>query len=531
MARNGSSPRGDALSPKSKPPWATVFHGSSHDELMDRIITLVRSARTKSNLMAESSASPSHSKKADEVQFWKSAFQKYDLDGSGALSFDEIAHLVREDLHLGERVISDVELRDFFHHIDLNGDHSIDWNEWLDFVSQGKLKDLRPLEQVLEEVGKAVRLALRRKGWQPAEVEDYVRSIPEFSWMSSSSDAVVDLELFKRIMRKGLGITRHDCPDDDIKRTFGSLAAGSYVPVREVADFFQVTCMAKMNKEIGFGTTYPGLIGGMTGKLPFRSPRNRPGTFPSGGTVSGPTTIPFCLNGRNLPPSGRLAMGLTPVSRMRRRLRPVISCPDLVSHEADDMKLSQTALDALAAAAAAEQAATGAEDDDSDLRSPAPPPRGAMSPTSPTGRGRRSKPLFAEALNEQVSSMSAPVSPSSPTSPSALGKKDSQRPVEPQSPLEMALAAAKSVQSDVLADPFAAFKASASGLPSESASPTANRPRSPNGQSSETKRTTLANDGSYRVIVGKDALNRVEQRLLEAGVDVRGGYHRTRHLR
>jgi len=478
--------------------------------------------------MAESSASPSQGKKAEEVQFWKSAFQKYDLDGSGALSFDEITHLVREDLHLCERAISNVELRDFFQHIDLNGDNTIDWNEWLEFVSQGKLKDSRPLEQVLEEVGKAVRLALRRNGLLPAEVEDHVRNIPEFSWMSSNSDAVVDLELFKRIMRKGLGITRHDCTDDDIKRTFGSLAAGSHLPVREVSDFFQITCMAKTNKEIGFGTTYPGLIGGMSGKLPVRSPRNRPGTFPFGGTVSGPTTVPFCLNGRNLPPSGRLAVGLTPASRMRRRLRPVISCPDLMSHEADDMKLSQTALDALAAAAAAEQAATSAEDDDSNHLAP-PQIRGA---TSPTSRGRRSKPLFAEALNEQVSSMSAPVSPSSPTSPSALGKKDSKRlSVSPQSPLEMALAAAKSVQHDVLADPFAAFKASASGLPSESASPT-NRPRSPqNGQSSEPKRTTLVSDGSYRVIVGKDALNRVEQRLLEAGVDVRGGYHRTRHLK
>lgn len=526
MARNGNSPRADALSTKTKPPWATAVHGATHNELMDRIRTLVRSARTKQNLVAESAASPNHSKKADEVQFWKTTFQKYDLDGSGALSFDEVVHIVREDLKLGERVISNVELRDFFQHIDLNGDQTVDWNEWLDFVSQGKLKDLRPLEQVLEEVGRAVRLGLRRKGLQPAEVEEYVRSIPEFSWISSSSDALVDVELFKRIMRKGLEITRHDCPDDSLKRTFGSLAGGSYVPVREVMDFFQVTCLAKSSKEIGFGTTYPGLIGGMHGLLPVRSPRNRPGTFPFGGTVSGPTTVPFCLNGRNLPPSGRLAVGLTPVNRMRRRLRPVISCPDLVSHEAENMKLSQTALDALAAAAAAEQAATSAEDDDSDLRAPAPNPlRAVISPTSPAGRGRRPKPLFAEALNEPVS-MSAPVSPTSPASPSFLGKS-----VQLQSPLEAALAAAKSVQNDVLADPFESFKASASGLPTESTSPAAaNRARSPSGQSSETKRSVVV-DGSYRVIVGKDALNRVEQRLLEAGVDVRGGYHRTRHLK
>ena len=75
------------------------------------------------------------------------------------------------------------------------------------------------------------------------------------------------------------------------------------------------------------GTTFPGLLGGIRGHLPSRMPRNRPGTFPMGGTVSGPTWGPFALNGRRLPPCNRLAVGRQPMER--QPLRPTVSCPDL----------------------------------------------------------------------------------------------------------------------------------------------------------------------------------------------------------
>ena len=80
-------------------------------------------------------------------------------------------------------------------------------------------------------------------------------------------------------------------------------------------------------EQIGMGTTFPGLLGGIRGHLPSRMPRNRPGTFPMGGTVSGPTWGPFAWNGRRLPPCNRLAVGRQPMER--QPLRPTVSCPDL----------------------------------------------------------------------------------------------------------------------------------------------------------------------------------------------------------
>merc|ERR1719491_755468 len=47
----------------------------------------------------------------------------------------------------------------------------------------------------------------------------------------------------------------------------------------------------------------PGLIGGMSGHLPFRIPSRRPGSIP--GVPQ--THLPFCLNGRDICSTGRLS--------------------------------------------------------------------------------------------------------------------------------------------------------------------------------------------------------------------------------
>jgi len=284
--------------------------------------------------------------------------------------------------------------------------------------------------------------------------------------------------------------------------------------LRQVVDFIHITCLNKTQKEIGFNKTFPGLIGGMGGtrSLPEREPNMRPGTFPFGGTVSGPTAVPFCLSGRKLPPLGRISVLVTDNARepwRRRHLRPVVSCPDLVSREAEKMQLSPKALEALQAAEVAEQASNPDEQGDRSPRS-----FSHLSSSSPQVRGgRRPKPLFVDA-QEGISPLASPTGV--PTLAMEL--------MPPQSPLEIALAAAQSAKDDVLADPFAAFKASAAGATAETSADKESKT-----SSWESKRKALANEGSYRVLFGKEALNRVEQRLLEAGVDVRGGYHRTQH--
>eukprot|EP00439_Symbiodinium_sp_Y106_P047373 s3201_g6.t1 len=136
--------------PRKKPPWNTGHYYDEND-VVGRVRTVVRSAKIRQQLLAEGKE-PGINLKRDrdqEVKFWRSVFDKYDVDSSGALDFEEITDVVREDLKISERTLSRVELRDFYSHLDLNGDMVVDWHEWLDFVSQGKLRDTRPIDQAL----------------------------------------------------------------------------------------------------------------------------------------------------------------------------------------------------------------------------------------------------------------------------------------------------------------------------------------------------------------------------------------------
>ncbi|CAK9046055.1 unnamed protein product [Durusdinium trenchii] len=413
--------------------------------------------------------------KAGEMKFWKTIFDRYDSDKSNTLDFEEITAVVRNDLKIAERTLTKVELREFYSQLDQNKDQVVDWHEWLAFVSQGKLKDNRPIDQVMKEVGQALRVGLRRIGVSPVQAEEFVRSLPEAS-------ETIDQPGFFRLFRRGLKIDRNDCPDDNLKRTFASIGdEEQYVLLQPILDFIKISCLAKTKKEIGLEPTFPGLIGGMQGNLPARMPRNRPGTFPLGGTVSGPTWGSFALNGRRLPPSSRLAVDMRPGERQRQRLRPSISCPDIHSNTGKDgnPNLSEKTLALLEAAM------------EEDSVAPAPP--ASPLPTSTRGLDRGK---FAS-NNTRVE-----VPEDRPVSPGGKAFAD-------------AIDAANAVKDQVTLDPFAIFlKVNASAQVDPRKSP-------------KKKPAREAPPESYRVIVGKDALNRVEQQLLEAGVDMRGAYHHT----
>mmetsp|Transcript_20705 Transcript_20705/g.48360 ORF Transcript_20705/g.48360 Transcript_20705/m.48360 type:complete len:508 (+) Transcript_20705:48-1571(+) len=495
-----------ARKPRKKPPWNTGHYYGEND-VVGRVRTVVRSAKIRQLLLAEGKE-PGVTLKRDrdqEVKFWKSVFDKYDIDNSGALDFQEITDVVREDLKISERTLSRVELRDFYSHLDLNGDLVVDWHEWLDFVSQGKLRDTRPIDQVLTEVGRALRLGLRRRGLKPNQVEQYIRSLPEVSEM-------VDMPLFFKILRKGLVISRHDCPDDNLKRTFANMNGGAtHVPLQDVIEFLIISCLARTKKEIGMGTTFPGLIGGTRSLLPKRDPRSRPGTFPFGGTVSGPTAIPFALNGRGIPPRGRLSMTLLPAHQQRATLRPVISCPELSNHDAQQANLSESTLAALEAAAE--------KSEDTESVAAAPPP----SPNSPSLTSPRSAPSRG-AKRDRTATENTQVAEAAAQTLSSLQMGGSEvKPKAVMRTFDMAMGAAKSVQ-DAASDPFAVFlKVTAAAE---------NARMTPPAKAEKPKRSSEdSSSDTYRVIVGKESLNRVERRLFEAGVDVRGGYHHHANLR
>ena len=62
----------------------------------------------------------------------------------------------------------------------------------------------------------------------------------------------IDVTGFMRIFRKGMRIDRHDCCDDNLRRTFSSIADGApSVKLQVVIDFLTLSCLAKTNKEEG----------------------------------------------------------------------------------------------------------------------------------------------------------------------------------------------------------------------------------------------------------------------------------------
>lgn len=470
---------------KKKPP-SNMGHYYGSEDVVSRVRSVIRSAKIRQQMLQDGKEPSFMRDKANEMKFWKTVFDRYDVDNSGALDFEEITEVVRNDLKIAERTLTKVELRDFYSHLDENDDQVVDWHEWLSFVSQGKLRDNRPIDQVMAEVGRAVRTSLRRLGLKPCQVEDRVRA--------EASDTVDQVGFF-RIFRKGLRINRQDCSDDNLKRTFASIADGAlHMRLQPILDFLQISCLAKTNKEIGMGTTFPGLVGGMRGILPARMPKNRPGTFPLGGTVSGPTTVPFALNGRRLPPSSRLAVDMRPHERQRRPLRPSMSCPDLQNNngvtDVNGCHLSEKTLAALEAA----------------MKEDEPPPAPPTSPVAATASRQLDRGKFAS-NNSRISKAPDAAEQERPVSATskAFGKA-----------FEAAMDAAKDAKAAV-SDPFAIFlKVSAQA--ENSRKPVPVLPKRPARQTMQE---------SYRVIVGKDALNRVEQQLLEAGVDMRGAYHRT----
>lgn len=455
--------------------------------------------------------------KYEQVRFWKAVFERYDTDGSGNLSFDEIRSMIRVDLKLPERVVSDEELQIFFTTIDLNKSGEVDWTEWLDYVSQGRLKPLKPLDQVLDMAGRAIRLSLRRTATRPDKVEALIRSFPEGSGLSLNRDKL-DFEIFVRILRR-FGLQRHDCTDDNVKMVFRCLDVDNsgYIPLDYLLEFIKCACLSKMPRELGMGKTFPGLIGGMRGYLEPRAPCNRPGTFPRG-TVSGPTMMPFCLNGRELPPASRLSLTLPPDQRRRQQLRPVISCPELpaVSVEAlplDELSLSPQAMAALVASAAQDESEKNREKDDSrpgtnaGISLPAPSPM--------FGAPHRSTLMPQSAYRASTAPDSMPSTPSMQMSPLALAQ------------------AAR--RNDATGDPFAVFKAAV--VSSSTSRPTSTAESKPKERKEPTRGlrsksqpiSPLSPTGRYLVLTGRESLNRVEQRLFEAGVDVRGGFHRLGH--
>merc|ERR1711924_305275 len=105
-----------------------------------------------------------------------------------------------------------------------------------------------------------------------------------------------------RYFRKVLKLSKHECPDKALRIAFHAMDddGSGKMSIEELLEFIKYCNMEPGQKSLP--SRVPGLIGGMRGEIPKRIPSSRPGTF-LGAPLS---RVPFCLNGRDTEPGGRL---------------------------------------------------------------------------------------------------------------------------------------------------------------------------------------------------------------------------------
>lgn len=272
----------------------------TEDEMLNRVRSLLKCASRRG--YAARSATPGS-------EIWKILFNQIDVDGSGALDFTEIKRMVRADLRLPERVVSDYELHKLFQAIDDNGNGTVDFAEFMEYTSQGKV-DKRPLAVALRQIARVVRLALRRKRVKLSELEQFCYDFSEVDFMSGHGQMTP--EEHSRFFRDHMLINARECSGSNLNQLFKTLCRPQDRAQKTVnaSDFTDALRFMASTDDFG-GTSPPrphrGLIGGMStsGYLPDIMSKPRPGGF----LIQGPSSEPpFCFNGRDLPPNNRLSV-------------------------------------------------------------------------------------------------------------------------------------------------------------------------------------------------------------------------------
>lgn len=240
-------------------------------------------------------------KKADVMMDrWKSIFSKYDSNGSGTLHIEDVERMVRRDLKIPKRLVSEEQIVALFHHLDLDGGGTIDFFEFLNFVQQPSSRGTVSEQDVLNSVARAVRLALRRN---KIRVRDLEEDFQHFEQSGTSMTGELGPNDMVRFFRKILKLTKHECTDKALHVSFTAIDddGNGKMGKEEFLEFIKYCSLEPSQKVLH--TRVPGLIGGMRGQLPVRMPTRRPGTFR--GTPLSHT--PFCFNGRDFEAAGRLA--------------------------------------------------------------------------------------------------------------------------------------------------------------------------------------------------------------------------------
>mmetsp|Transcript_5025 Transcript_5025/g.9140 ORF Transcript_5025/g.9140 Transcript_5025/m.9140 type:complete len:500 (+) Transcript_5025:86-1585(+) len=446
-----------------------------------------------------------------QAEKWKVLFNKYDKDGSGELDFAEINKMVRQDLKLAERTVSDWDMKQLFHAIDLNRNGTVDFKEWLMFVQQGKLEN-RSDEEILKEVGRAVRLALRRNHIRVSEVESFFNSYDDGREVDMSEVTLGPRDM-RHFFRSALKVSKHECSDWNLLVAFRVLDADGSQSLDGVEFMDFIRGWTKDSDPSSL--SYRSLQGRSPQRSEFRIYHHRSSSAPA-------VSVPFSYCGRHKIPHSRACVANTKMGQ--NFLNPPPSPPGLADSDGKEAAVRHKSEVRPSTAPGAFQSIASPTFDVS--TSSKPPGQGtdtAMpSPTAPP-----QLPMLSPLSPGRSSTLSPTASaPNSPHGHQAPGLRRAStmvwaQPVGAKQFVQDAAPVAQAHEPKKLSRPSSAASVSTAG---------GTRPSSQSSSRSQAQRRFMVpgtSNNRYSVISGSETLNRVENMLFEAGVDVRGQFHKS----
>lgn len=235
------------------------------------------------------------------MERWKAIFQKYDWDNSGTLRLSDIKRMVRRDLKISERLVSDSQITALFVDIDRDGGGTIDFAEFLEWVQKPSGRGSASQSEIVTGVARGVRLALRRNKIRVRDLEEHFKAYDDNAGDVATGE-LTPTDMI-RFFRKVLKLSKGEVTDKALRTAFFAMDDDNSgkMSLEELMEFVRFCSLEPTQRVLP--QRVPGLIGGMRGQLPERLPTRRPGTF-RGSSFS---RVPFCLNGRDTEATGRLA--------------------------------------------------------------------------------------------------------------------------------------------------------------------------------------------------------------------------------
>lgn len=247
---------------------------------------------------------------------WRMLFNKVDEDGNGTLCLSEFKHLIRKEMKLSERAISDSDLVMLFQELDTDGNGIIDLEEFLKYVNKGK-KDKRDGNEVLFQVGRCVRMSIRRHKWSAQDVANLFEHRDDGASDFTKSDGTLGPREVRMFFRQQLKIGKHDCSDKNIVIAFKELDVNGSMSLSldDFMDFIKT-----------FAKSDPPALPQKKSSEAWLSPRETPSRRLRSLVLSvGDTTVPFNLYSRQINDQGRLACS------QRKMGLHSMSAPDLMT--------------------------------------------------------------------------------------------------------------------------------------------------------------------------------------------------------